>query len=266
MKSASERYLLEHYKNVTYLTKEEQSYLIIKAKAGCKKSQNKLVVSCVKFIIMLAGKYGKRTGIEFEELIAEGVMGLIDAIRAFDVTKSSGFLTYAAHWIKRGFREFRYKNRALSMPKNVSVQLDKIGLGVFKKEDLSKYPDRLKKCWFENEVFYLDAPVNTKSSKAPNENFTWTDNISDPKSSELIENTINRVDTSAIFEIIFNKFNVKKKNILKMRHGLSPYKREHTLEEIAKSYGVTRENIRQIINRCHGIIERTLKEKGYQGV
>ena len=66
---------------------------------GCQKSLAKLIESTVRLVIKLAKRY-QRTGVDFEDLVAEGTIGVMDAARKFDASENVKFSNYAALWIK----------------------------------------------------------------------------------------------------------------------------------------------------------------------
>jgi len=66
---------------------------------GCQNSLAKLIESTVRLVIKLAKRY-QRNGVDFEDLVAEGTIGVMDAARKFDPSENVKFANYAAYWIK----------------------------------------------------------------------------------------------------------------------------------------------------------------------
>lgn len=90
-------YFNEIYK-IPLLTKEEEKFLAIKAYAGNKWAQNKLVEHNLRFVAKIAVKY--QNYMDMEDLVAEGSLGLIRAAEKFNPERGTKFITYAVFWIK----------------------------------------------------------------------------------------------------------------------------------------------------------------------
>jgi len=261
MKHNAEHFLLSKCKNQKFFTKEEQLALISKAKKGCMRSRNLLINSVIRFVIMQAGKYSRRTGIDIEELVSEGVIGTIEAIQKFNLNYDNSFLTYAAFWIRKSFRDYKYLTRQLKMPKNTSMFIDRYSLDLYNGNDTTQYSNAIKKAYHENSVLYLDTPINNPKMNQQGMVFL-KDTISNVDDIDHINQIIDKHDSIILIKKLFKKFNARKRKIIAMRLGLSPYERSHTLEEIAILYGQTREAIRLQLLRCFDIIKRQIEERG----
>jgi len=258
---SSAAYLLGKYNNTNYYSKEEQLKLIAKAQKGCIKSRNALIGSVIRYIIMHAGKYARKSGLDLDELISEGIVGAIDAIRCFDLNVNNNFLTYAAYWIIRGFREHKYSSKALRTPKNVSIEIERFSRDLLLGNDITKYPDLIRKAYHQSSVLFLDAPAKNSKGRCK-ENFALKETLIHPESVEYIEKIIDDHDSKTLIKKLIVGFKKRNQTILAMRFGLSPFKRPHTLEEIGKTYGLTREAIRLQINRCLDKLKRKFEERG----
>lgn len=104
---------MKHYKT---LTQGEEKELGERIRKGDRKALNKLVQHNLKFVVSIVKNYRNR-GIPFEDLIAEGNMGLIRAAEKFDGTKNTRFITYAVWWIKSYINELFRKD----CPEEVNV-------------------------------------------------------------------------------------------------------------------------------------------------
>lgn len=91
------------------LSKEEEKKIGELIKKGDEEAINKLIVSNLKFVIMVAKNY-KSYGIQFSDLISEGNVGLIRAAKKYDFSKDNKFISYAVWWIKQSIQEFIKKN------------------------------------------------------------------------------------------------------------------------------------------------------------
>ena len=103
---------------IPLLTYEQECELAKKAAAGDKASRTKLVNSNLRFVINVAKKY-QNNGLEFEDLVSEGNVGLLTAIDHFDVNKGYHFISYAVWWIRQSIlKAIGEKGRAIRVPLN----------------------------------------------------------------------------------------------------------------------------------------------------
>lgn len=91
--------------NTLPLHKDEEEALIIAAKNGDSKAQERLFESQIRLVVSIAKTYTERSGsLEFLDLIQEGTLGLLHAIERFDVGKGYRLSTYATYWINKFIR------------------------------------------------------------------------------------------------------------------------------------------------------------------
>ena len=108
------------------LTAEEERELTIAAQKGSADARERLIESNIRLVINIAKSYYSRT-IPLEDLIQEGVIGLITAIERFDPTKGFRFSTYATHWIKQSIgRAVDCKAKTIRLPAHISQALRRI--------------------------------------------------------------------------------------------------------------------------------------------
>ncbi len=82
------------------LQPEEELELLHRAQAGDEDAQNRLIESNLRLVISVARRY-VRPGLPLEDLVQEGAIGLVKAIRNFDLSRGLRFSTYAVHWIRQ---------------------------------------------------------------------------------------------------------------------------------------------------------------------
>lgn len=108
------------------LTAEEEKELTVAAQSGSAEAKERLVESNIRLVINIAKSYHSRA-IPLEDLIQEGVIGLITAIERFDPTKGFRFSTYATHWIKQAIgRAVDCKAKTIRLPAHISQALRRI--------------------------------------------------------------------------------------------------------------------------------------------
>lgn len=98
MQSALDRYI-QHVRAIPRLSREEEHKLALKAQNGDQAAADKLVEANLRYVVAIALQY-RRYGIGLAELIAEGSVGLVTAVRKFDPERGTRFVTYAGYWIR----------------------------------------------------------------------------------------------------------------------------------------------------------------------
>ena len=96
------------------LSREEERRLVPLAQAGDKAAFQALVQHNIRFVIQTARTFWREDGhIELDELISEGVLGLITAIQRFDIEAGHKLITYAVWWIRQSISSYFDRNMAL---------------------------------------------------------------------------------------------------------------------------------------------------------
>lgn len=96
--AAVSRYI-EQARKMPLLSREEEHELALQAKAGDKEAMDRLVEANLRYVVAVALQY-RRYGIRIGDLIAEGNVGLMTAVRKFDPDRGTRFVTYAGYWIR----------------------------------------------------------------------------------------------------------------------------------------------------------------------
>ena len=108
------------------LTFEQERELLKRAQTGDIEARNELMMHNMRLVKSIAGHY-TCAGLDSDDLISIGSMGLIPAIEKFDLTSTHKFSTYATYWIKQAIRrEIINQNRAVRIPANVQETYNKI--------------------------------------------------------------------------------------------------------------------------------------------
>jgi RNA polymerase sigma-32 factor len=90
---------ISRVRNIPRLSREAEHDLALAARAGDADAAHKLIEANLRFVVAVALQY-RRYGIPVSELIAEGSLGLILAVRKFDPERGTRFVTYAGYWIR----------------------------------------------------------------------------------------------------------------------------------------------------------------------
>lgn len=108
------------------LSPEEELELLKRAQQGDENAQTRLIESNLRLVISVARRY-VRPGMPLEDLVQEGAIGLIRAIRNFDVTRGLRFSTYAIHWIRQSVgRAADAQTNMIRLPNHAIDSLRKI--------------------------------------------------------------------------------------------------------------------------------------------
>jgi RNA polymerase primary sigma factor len=191
-------------------------------------------------------------GLDYEDLVAHGVPGLIRAIELFDPFRGLKFSTYAMHWVRQGItRAIANEGRIIRLPVHVVDAVRQVKAAQERLTVDGRLPalkEIARECHFTVErvaellrlapaVVSLDAPVG-------NDGCTLGDLLDRPvREPELIEvHGLDADDLRALLSLL----DEREADVLRRRNGLHPYDESHTLEDIGVVYGVTRERIRQI--------------------
>lgn len=239
------------------LTASEERELAKRIDAGDAEARNILARSNLRLVVSIAKKYvGRSPDLTLLDLIQEGNLGLFKAVDKFDWKKGYKFSTYATWWIRQAItRALADQSRTIRIPvhmvetiakyKQVSRRLAQaLGRDPQPEEIAVEMGVEVDKIYqiekINQDTLSLENPIGSDDD----EKSTLGDFIADDKIPSPIQESSERILGEQVRDIL-DDLSPKERKILEMRHGLldGVY---HTLEEVGKEFGVTRERIRQI--------------------
>ncbi|MEZ4104227.1 MAG: sigma-70 family RNA polymerase sigma factor [Candidatus Paceibacterota bacterium] len=238
------------------LNAHEEKVLAKRIVEGDEEARNLLARANLRLVVSIAKKYvGRSPDLTLLDLIQEGNLGLFKAVDKFDFTKGFKFSTYATWWIRQAItRALADQSRTIRIPvhmvetmakyKQVSRRLSQdLGREPMPEEIATEMDVEVEKIYqiekISQDTISLELPVGDEDDRS-----RLSDFISDDKVVSPDQEVAHSILTDQITEIL-DTLSEKERKILEMRHGLldGTY---HTLEEVGKEFGVTRERIRQI--------------------
>jgi RNA polymerase sigma-32 factor len=252
----------------------EEEYLLAKnwRESGNLKAAHKLVTSHLRLVAKIAMGY-RGYGLPVNELISEGNIGLMQAVKKFDPEKGFRLATYAMWWIKASIQEYVLRSWSLvkmgttTAQKKLFFNLKKLKnqiapnqVGDLRDEHVKEISERLDVNSYEVVNMNRRLMGHEKSLNDPikaGETDEWQDWLVDDRlDQELIVSQKQEYDDKKeLLNQAMAILNDREKKILKERRLSENPK---TLEELSKKYKLSRERVRQIENKAFEKLQKSM--------
>ena len=269
---------LEHIKKFPMLEAEEE-YTLAKDWLDKKntKAAHKLVTSHLRLVAKIAMGY-RGYGLPVADLIAEGNIGMMHAVKKFDPEKGFRLATYAMWWIKAAIQEFVLKSWSqvkigtTASQKKLFFNLRKIKGKINALEDGDLSPNQVNHIAktldvSEDDVISMnrrmlggDHSLNAQINRNDGEEAEWQDMLSDERDNQetqFVNNQEKNIRNKMMVEAL-EHLKLREKDIIIKRRLIDTPK---TLEELSQEYKVSRERVRQIETRAFEKLQEAMKIK-----
>ncbi len=262
-----ERLYMRDLRKLPVITVEEEKAYARKVAEGNPDARRKMIEANLRLVVKIARRYVNQ-GMSLLDLIEEGNIGLIKAVEKFNLAKECRFSTYATWWIKQSIeRSIANHSRTIRLPVHVSSRVNRISKIINMWVEKNGREPSLEEISQESG-FRIDfvrnlftMAIKTYSLESyidENSKLTLEEVIPNPDNEEplsILEHTRRMEEVASWLDAL----NSDERKVILLRFGLDGDEPQ-TLEMIGKTFGVTRERIRQIeqkaLNKLRKIVKR----------
>ena len=247
------RMYLKEIGTVPLLTTEEELTLAKRKAEGDEYAKERLIEANLRLVVSIAKRYTGR-GMSFLDLVREGNLGLIKGVEKFDYTKGYKLSTYATWWIRQSVtRALADQARTIRVPVHMVETINKMSkmqrkltLELGYEPSVAELADALEMS--EDKVMEImqiaREPASLETPIGEEDDSNLGDFVAD-SNAVTPEGNVENVMLREHIDALLGDLKDRERQVIVMRFGLEDG-HPRTLEEVGKSFNVTRERIRQI--------------------
>ena len=258
---------LKEIRTIPLLTAKEEVDLSKRIKRGGEKGEQarkQMIRANLRLVINIAKKYFY-LGVPFLDLIEEGNLGLMKAVDKYNYKTGYRFSTYAAWWVRQSIsrsiteqgkmiRIPVYMNELIAKWKKTSERLSQKLKRIPKDEEIAKKM-RITQVKMKQINFWLNTQTSSLDAPVGDEGESQVMDLVQDQTTASPDKEIDRFMDKERVENLLGVVSEREKEVLDMRFGLADG-REHTLADISKKLGISRERVRQIEEEARGKLRR----------
>jgi RNA polymerase sigma factor (sigma-70 family) len=221
---------------------------------------NEIIEHCIPMVIRIAGNY-HRHDFQLDDLVQEGMMGVLIALERFDLGRGVRFKTYANYWVRQSVgRSVLDRGRKIRVPRHAMGMYSKV---MKTRNYLSERSDdvlakdisgvlRVPLQSVERALNMVQQPLSLDVALGGGEGGTIADFLSDGEAFDPEEETMFHLLSDEIKEVLA-ELPEREARIIRMRYGFGEPK-QYTLRELGDVMGISRERVRQLEQQALGRI------------
>lgn len=247
------RLYLKEIGRAPLLSFEEEVELAKRVQHGERRAIERLTRANLRLVVSIAKRYVGR-GLSLLDLIQEGNIGLMRAVEKYDWRLGYRFSTYATWWIRQAItRAIADQSRIIRLPVHVTELITRyLQLSRRMLQQLGRSPTLAEVALamglgeekLQNVMRSSQTPVSLETPIGEEGEERLGDLIRDYEA-KAPEEAASEVLMRRDLEVLLERLNTRQRRVLRLRYGLEDG-RQHTLEEIATDFGLTRERVRQL--------------------
>ena len=266
-RDASVQCYLKELRKYPPMTREEEEATLRDARRGDRAAVDKIITSNLRFVVSVALEYQGR-GVPLADLIAEGNVGLMEALKRFDENRGFKFISYAVWWIRQAILNSLKRTSTVVMPANRQEDMDRMARrwGQMTQE-LGRVPtldevasdmqisrkraERALRC--VRPDLSLESPVDS----AGEQSLMHLLEAEEENPDQLV---MDRDQSEIVSCALIDALDPREAGVIRDYFGLDGDDRR-TLGQIGLTLGVTRERVRQIRNRALFKLQRYFRQR-----
>ncbi len=243
---------------VPLLTPSEERHLAGRVAQGDEQARRQMIEANLRLVVSIAKRH-VGYGLDLEELVQEGNLGLIKAVERFDVTRGRKFSTYATFWIRQAMmRALADKGRTVRLPVHLGTKINRLRrLHTQLFDNLGREPTRAELAAHMGlpltrvqELLSVGQPVwSLDTPLGEDEEVTLGDAVLDEEAAgpdEVVCEAMAKEELGAQVQAMLAGLTERERLVIILRYGLDGHVEGRTLQAVGHVLGITRERVRQL--------------------